>query len=119
MIRVVVEQTGETARARRPETAVVKARELLEEARRRGVRVPYASFYGPDGKLVRSRVTRTDIAAALRLGICWCGRGALRVKDGIPFCSSKHEVMWDEWSDDLRARTIVARFLAIYGRRRP
>lgn len=90
------------------------ARSLLAEARAAGHRIPRAHFYA-NGTLVRGNVTRTDLATDL--GVCWCGRGALRgyPRPGEAFCCAKHESLWQEWPDDLRARVIVARFVAIYG----
>lgn len=114
-ILVMVDPPGWFGEAGDPAEAIHLARDLLEHAREAGHRVPYASFYA-DGVLVRGRVTRTDLAA--NLGRCWCGRGALVVKDDVPFCCAAHETLWHEMSENVRARVIVARFLAIYGRRR-
>jgi hypothetical protein len=115
LIRVEIEQTGARRWRKRPEEAIDVARRLLERTRRAGVRVPRASFY-VDGELVRGGYTRTDLA--VDFGRCWCGRGALKIVGGVPFCCSPHERLWAAWDDNLRARVIVARFLAIYGRRR-
>lgn len=112
---VYIRPAGIRADAENPDEAIHLARDLLEEARKAGHRVPRADFF-VDGRLVRGSVTRTDLAKDF--GVCWCGRGALRVKDDVPFCCSAHEVLWDKWSPSLRARTIVAQFISIYGRGR-
>lgn len=109
---VMIEQTGKRRHAHTAKESVALARELLEKARRQGHRVPRASFYA-NGKLVRSSVTRTDLAVAL--GRCWCGRGALRGEPGAGWCCAAHEALWWRMSRQQRARVIVARFLAIYG----
>jgi hypothetical protein len=111
---VRVEPTDDRAYARTPEEAVYAARSLLEQARADGHRIPRASFYAL-GKLVRGSVTRTDLAEGL--GVCWCGRGALRgyPRPGEAFCCAPHEALWGRMSPETRASVIVARFLRIYG----
>lgn len=118
MIRIEIEGTGARRYRKDPDAAVAVARRLLNETRQAGVRVPRASFF-VDGQLVRAGVTRTEIASSI-LGVCWCGRGALRgyPRPGDAFCCAAHEVIWRGLSDQRRARVIVARFLAIYGRGR-
>lgn len=113
MIRVEIEQTGTRRYRKRPEDAVDVARRLLTEHRQAGIRVPRASFF-VDGRLVRAGVTRTHIATAL--GVCWCGRGALRghPEAGEAFCCAAHEALWQRMSNRTRAAVIVARFVAIY-----
>lgn len=117
LIRVEIEQTGARRYRKEPEAAVAVARGMLNATRQAGVRVPRVAFYVA-GELVRGGYTRTDLA--VEFGRCWCGRGALYRKSvqEPAFCCAAHEYLWGTWSDDLRARVIVARFLAIYGRRR-
>lgn len=112
MIRVEIERTGARRYRKRPEDAVAIARSLLNETRAAGVRVPRASFYVA-GRLVRAGVTRTELATSL--GVCWCGRGALRgyPRPGEAFCCAQHEALWARMSNETRAKVIVARFLAI------
>jgi hypothetical protein len=54
---------GDTAEADTPEEAVYAAETILREAQEHGTYYtrPTASFYGPDGLLVRERVTLADI----------------------------------------------------------
>lgn len=117
MIRIEIEGTGARRYRKNPDAAVAVARRLLNETRQAGVRVPRASFFVA-GQLVRAGVTRTDLATCL--GVCWCGRGALYgyPRPGEAFCCAAHDALWQRLSDQRRARVIVARFLAIYGRRR-
>lgn len=114
MIRVEIQQTGARRYRKEPEAAIILARRMLNETRQAGVRVPRVAFFVA-GELVRGGYTRTDLA--VEFGRCWCGRGALYVKDEIPFCCAKHEILWLEWTDEHRARVIVARFLWIHRRR--
>ena len=111
LLFVYIRPTGIRVDAENPDEAIHLAIDLLEEARKAGHKVPRADFF-VDGRLVKGSVTRTDLAHDL--GVCWCGRGALRIVDDVPFCCSAHEVLWAKWSPSLRARTIVARFIAIY-----
>lgn len=113
MIRVEIEQTGARRYRKTPEAAVELARRMLNETRQAGVRVPRVSFFVA-GKLVRGGYTRTDLATSL--GVCWCGRGALRgyPRPGEAFCCAAHEALWQRMSVRTRAAVIVARFVAIY-----
>lgn len=110
---VLVEPSGDCAEAETAEGIVYAATTLLNEARENGHGSPYARLYR-DGRLVRDRVRRTDLATAL--GRCWCGRNALRRGYGEErFCCAAHEHLWNQWDDDLRARTIVAMFIHLHG----
>jgi transcriptional regulator with XRE-family HTH domain len=95
-----------------PEVAIELARVLLEVARGLAA-VPRVSFYGPDGTLVRSEVTRTDLA--VHRGRCWCGRGALRGEPGAGFCCAAHEALWGKMDPATRGRVLAGQFIAIYG----
>jgi hypothetical protein len=114
LIRVEIEQTGARRYRKEPEDAIELARRLLAETRQAGVRVPRVAFFVA-GRLVRGGYTRTDLA--VEFGRCWCGRGALyrKSRQEPAFCCAAHEYLWGTWSANLRARVIVARFLAIYG----
>lgn len=116
---VIVEPTGERAETAEPEQLLQEAWRMLLLARGDGHRQPYARLFG-NGVLVRDRVTRTDLATRFKqLGRCWCGRGALRGQPGAGWCCAQHEALWERMTKEQRARVIVARFIAIYGERKP
>jgi transcriptional regulator with XRE-family HTH domain len=112
---VLVDPVGWRVQAQDAQDALELGRVLLELARASGIAVPRAYFLGPDGTLVRGRVTRTDLA--VDLGRCWCGRGALRQTGAGTFCCAAHEALWNRMDAQTRARVVAAQFIAIYGRR--
>jgi hypothetical protein len=91
---------------------------MLDEARDQGHGSPSANLYRWDNgwKLVKYGVKRADLSITPTR--CWCGRGVLKhvayadMERG--FCSDQHRVLWDQMSDDMKARVIVARFINLF-----